>query len=796
MRLPTSCLRVCLCSCHFAVCEVRFPALLEFETKPPVQLQKELRRLLGLSVREPSRGYQEKSDQLPLKIEPTSSLTADSTAADKIALFRSLFRGRDDVYANFWTNERSGKKGYSPAVEHPWNSGTGKPKKYFPLTERVIHEHLVGEKIIGCYPLLKHNSCWFLACDFDKEGWVLDSLAFLDVCKRFEIPAYLERSRSGKGGHVWIFFNSPVSAVLARQLGMRILRETMNIRGEIDLASYDRFFPNQDFVPAGGFGNLIALPLQKKSRAEGNTEFVNPEEPDLSSHPDQWAFLSRVERLSQTHLEALLDKIPALTVGPGFTRCASPFARKRYPPPKQLRCMLGATISLEKTGMPPWMLSQIKHLASFHNPKFYERQKLRLSTFLIPRLVRCYQEDIAFIHVPRGILQDIRDLAKDAGSELAITDHRVNPERLCFQFRGSLTPSQESAVQKMLDYETGVLVAPPGAGKTVMGCYMVAKRNLPTLILAHRKPILEQRRVQLMKLLDLPSREIGQEGGGRKRLSGLVDLAMIQSLKSIEDLETFFAMYGFVVVDECHHLPAFTFEGSIKKAPVRYMLGLTATPYRRDGLQNIITMQCGPIRCEIEDAQSDLSLKLNVRETPFTFPTEENTSIQDIFRNLVKDEARNALIEEDVISALSGGRRCLILTQWKKHCRLLADRLVQKGKIPFVLSGAVGKRERSAILKAIDNASPQIELLLIATGEFLGEGFDCPQIDTLFLIFPLSFKGKIVQYVGRALRSYRGKQSVLVYDYFDSKVTILSRMHARRLKTYRALGFRAEEASA
>jgi len=496
----------------------------------------ELRRRLGMSVAEPTLSYSEKSEESSLGGASVSLLTADSSTREKILLFRNLFRGREDVFAVFWTNERSGKKGYSPAAKDPWNSGKSKAKEYLPLTDQVIHDHLAGEKVIGCYPLQKDNSCWFLACDFDKDGWILDSMAFLNIARQFGVPAYLERSRSGKGGHVWIFFNSPVSAVLARQLGMRILRETMNIRGEIDLASYDRFFPNQDFVPAGGSGNLIALPLQKKSRAEGNTEFVNPEEPDLSSHPDQWAFLSRVERLSQTHLEALLDKIPALTVGPGFTRCASPFARKRYPPPKQLRCMLGATISLEKTGMPPWMLSQIKHLASFHNPKFYERQKLRLSTFLIPRLVRCYQEDIAFIHVPRGILQDIRDLAKDAGSELAITDHRVNPERLCFQFRGSLTPSQESAVQKMLDYETGVLVAPPGAGKTVMGCYMVAKRNLPTLILAHRKPILEQWRVQLMKLLDLPSREIGQEGGGRKRLSGLVDLAMIQSLKSIEDL--------------------------------------------------------------------------------------------------------------------------------------------------------------------------------------------------------------------------------------------------------------------
>jgi len=753
----------------------------------------ELRRRLGISVSEPTHNYETKLEQRRLDVGPIASLTADSPTADKIALFQNLFRGREDVYAVFWTNERSGKKGYSPALEDPWNSGKGKPKKYLPLTERVIHDHLVGKKIIGCYPLLKDNSCWFLACDFDEDGWVLDSLAFLDVCKRFEVPAYLERSRSGRGGHVWIFFSSPVSAIMARQLGMRLLRETMNVRAEVDLASYDRFFPNQDFVPSGGFGNLIALPLQKKSRAAANTEFINSEDPELRSYPDQWAFLSRVERLTPAYLEALLEKIPVIAVGPGMAGTVSLFARKRYPAPEQIGCALGAMVSLEKSGMPPWMLSQMKHLASFHNPKFYERQKLRLSTFQIPRLVKCYEEDIYHVHLPRGLFDDIRQIAKEAGSELSVVDERSNLETMSFQFRGSLTQSQEGAVQNLLAHEIGVLVAPPGAGKTVMGCCVAAKRNLPTLILAHRKPILEQWRIQLMELLGLSSREIGQVGGGRQRRSGIIDLAMIQSLRSIDDLEAFFANYGFIVVDECHHLPAFTFESSIKRAPARYFLGLTATPYRRDGLQSIITMQCGPIRCELKDVPADLSLRLSVRETPFAVPTEERPSIQDIFRNLVRDEPRNLLIEEDVIRALNDGRQCLILTQRTEHCRSLADRLMQKGKVPFVLSGAVGKRERSSIMEAIGNASPQKELLVIATGQYLGEGFDCPRIDTLFLAFPVSFKGKIVQYVGRTLRSHRGKDSVLVYDYSDAKVPILSRMHARRLKTYKALGFKADE---
>jgi hypothetical protein len=540
----------------------------------------ELRKRLSLSIHEPARDYQRKSYPAPVNTKPIGSLTADSPAVEKIALFRNLFRGREDVFALYWTNERTGKKGYSPAIEDPWNYVKGKAKKYIPLTDAIIHDHLIGEKVVGSYPLLKDNSCWFLACDFDKDGWVLDSLAFLDVCKRFGIPAYLERSRSGNGGHAWIFFAAPVPAVSARQLGMRLLREAMNLRAEIDLVSYDRLFPNQDFVPTGGFGNLIALPLQKKSRAEGNTEFVDPEEPELRSHSDQWAYLSCAERLSPAHLEDLLERIPALTVGPGFTGRASPFARKRYPAPKQIRCTLAASVSLEKSGMPPWMISQIKHLASFHNPKFYERQKLRLSTFQIPRLVRCYDEDIAFIHLPRGLLQDILDLAKDTGSEIAITDQRSTPESLNLLFHGSLTASQDNAIHKLLMHDMGVLVAPPGAGKTVMACYMVAKRNLPTLVLAHRKPILEQWRAQLMKFLGLSSRQIGQEGGGRSRLSGIVDLAMIQSLKSIDDLNDFFGRYGFVIVDECHHLPAFTFEDCLGGHPKPAIKGQLKTGQR------------------------------------------------------------------------------------------------------------------------------------------------------------------------------------------------------------------------
>jgi superfamily II DNA or RNA helicase len=371
-------------------------------------------------------------------------------------------------------------------------------------------------------------------------------------------------------------------------------------------------------------------------------------------------------------------------------------------------------------------------------------------------------------------------------------DRRPTLGRLSLEFHGQLTAPQQTAAAAMLAHDEGVLVAPPGTGKTVIACAVIAERKLPTLILAHSKPLLEQWRTQLQQLLGLPSKEIGQFGGGRRKRTGIVDLAMIQSLKAIDDLESFFSDYGLVVVDECHHLPAFSFEAAIRQAPVRHFLGLTATPYRRDGLQEIVTMQCGPIRHRIatsEGPAGEIDLQLEVRETEFAIPGAAETPIQEQFRQLVEDDARTALVCADVLGALAEGRRCLVLSQWKQHCSLLADGVRARGASPLILEGGLGKRARAAILDQIDNTTPDNPLVVIATGQYLGEGFDCPQLDTLFLAFPVSFKGRLVQYTGRLMRASEGKTSVRVYDYADVRVPVLRSMHARRLTTYKSLGF-------
>lgn len=576
-----------------------------------------------------------------------------------------------------------------------------------------------------------------------------------------------------------MFFSGPVAASSARRLGVGLLREAMTIRAEIDLAGYDRLFPAQDFVPKGSFGNLIALPLQGQAARRGNTVFLDPT--TLEPAVDQWAHLSSIARLSPDDVEALVESMTEVGAGPqlGDTALQSVDAP---PAPEVVRGELGAMIAIDRIGLPPCLVAQIKHLAALHNPEFYEKQRLRLSTYRTPRCIRCYDETLDRLLLPRGILSQVESLLANAGTVLDLTDVRPTPSTIKLSFTTDLTEQQQVALEALKGHDHGVLVAPPGVGKTVIACALIAHRGYPTLVIVDRQTLLDQWTGQLTGLLGLEESAVGRIGGGRTRPSGVVDVAMAQSLARHDNLAELTESYGFVVVDECHHVPAVTFEAAVKAIPTRAWLGLTATPYRRDKLEDIIVRHCGPIRHTInmDDAPgAAFDRRLIVHQTDHVAAPADELLIQDVFRDLVADDARTALIAAHVANAVDRGRNCLVLTQWRTHLESLCRQLTAHSLEPLVLRGGLGKRARADVLARLNDPANR-PFVLLATGSYIGEGFDCPALDALFLAFPLAFKGRIVQYVGRLLRLEDGKHSVEVHDYVDVAVPVLARMHDKR----------------
>ncbi len=602
---------------------------------------------------------------------PLCSPSSSLTSAEKVALFRSLFRGRDDVYPTLWENARTGKKGYAPACANEWVRGVcEKPRvkcgecpnqAFFTVTDQVVVDHLQGRHVIGVYPLLEDETCWFLAVDFDKRSWMEDVAAFVQTCRSAHLSVGVERSRSGNGAHAWFFFAAPVPAALARKLGCFLITETMARRHELSMNSYDRLFPNQDTMPRGGFGNLIALPLQHEARQQGNTVFLDDQ---FNPHPDQWAYLAGIDRIAPATVERSAAEatrkgqvigIRSADLGDGeenrvpWTR--SPSGMPRRPVlaealPTAVRVVLAQRIFLEKAGLPSALINQIKRLAAFQNPEFYKKQSMRLSTALTPRVIACAEEFSEHIALPRGCLVDLEALLQKYRVALVVEDQRIGGDPLEVDFNGQLTAMQQGAASALLAHDTGVFVAPPGVGKTVVGTYLVAQRARSTLILVHRQPLLDQWVAQLSVFLGIDAKAIGQIGGGKRTPNGHLDVAMLQSLVRSDAVNDIVATYGHVIVDECHHVPAVSFERVLANVKAKYVTGLTATLQRRDGHHPIIEMQLGPVRFTIDSknqtTRRPFAHRLIVRETQFRVAGDERqTPIQDLYRALVADASRN-----------------------------------------------------------------------------------------------------------------------------------------------------------
>lgn len=765
----------------------------------------------------------EKRGQLELPAAPVAQ-QAPRSPAEKVALFLDLFGTRRSVFPKRWENAKTGKSGYAPACDNEWRQGMcRKPQikcsecphqKFPPLDAQAIEAHLRGIHTLGVYAMADDNSCRFLAADFDGDGWKDNISAYRDAGSRAGVPIAMERSRSGCGGHAWIFFSEPVPASLARKLGVMLLAKASALKPTMGLDAFDRFFPNQDAVAVGGFGNLIALPLAKQPRQDGNTMFLDEE---FRPIPDQWEYLASLQRLSRPELQDLVGKMAPL---------APLHDASSEPPDLALRtdeATLDLTRPIVHTGMltgeltvrldsqihvprtiPITVLAALKRLASFANPVYHEKLRLRFPTFDIPRFLFAGEWRADRLVLPRGVLDPCLGILERAGATVSVQDQRDDGTRCAWKFHGELRPEQQTAVRETAGHDFGVLCAPPGAGKTVMGCALIARHRTSTLVLVHRALLLDQWRESAMRFLGLNKKEIGVWKGARPRITRRLDIAMLPSLSRAQYYTSALSGYGLVLVDECHHVPAASFEILLKACPARHIVGLTATPQRKDRLEKLLYLQCGPIRHTLASAGSDESNPrlVVVRRSSIAFPSgmSPQPAIHEVWDALVADEGRLQMIVADICACVEEGRAPLVLADRKSYLdRIEASLAAHPGAGTvgrYRLESGVGKKARANIRRQIDeHYEKNTPFVLLATASLIGEGFDLPQLDTLVLAMPLSFKGRLIQYAGRLHRDHQGKSSARIYDYLDENSPLTRAMFRRRSEGYRQMGYHIDHDS-
>ncbi|NLI92548.1 MAG: DEAD/DEAH box helicase family protein [Peptococcaceae bacterium] len=766
-----------------------------------------------------------------------SSINNSSDPKEKIRLFMALFKGREDVYAVRWENPKKGTFGYSPFCLNEWKPGLcRKPKErcvnctnklYAGLDEKVIDDHLRGNNnfVAGIYPLCLDETCYFLAIDFDGEEWAQDITVLREVCLEFHIPLAVERSRSGQGAHAWFFFQSPISATLVRRFGSAMLTCAMNKRHDLKFQSYDRLFPNQDTLPKGGLGNLIALPLQKAARKNRNSEFIDEYG---NAFTDQWAFLSKVQKLSQEQVQKLTANLSQGNELGELIRTMEEGQEEQKPWeagrtkllksdfPLKLEIVKVNMLFVPKVGITDRGLNHLKRLAAFRNPEFYKAQAMRLSVARIPRIISCSEETAEYICLPRGCETDLKEMSKELEIDVQLRDETNHGNSICVEFNGHLRDEQPLALEKLLKYDNGILSGTTAFGKTVVAIKLIAERKVNTLILVDRVSLVAQWKKRLEEFLiineTLPDKGdrnkrgskkaksiIGQLGAGKDNLNGILDIAVMQSLYRSGEVRDCVKNYGMVIIDECHHVSAFSFESILKSVNAKYVYGLTATPTRKDGHHPIIFMQCGPVRYK-DDAKKQADRRpfdhyVLPRFTSFKVPLdkeENDVSIQELYSEIVVNEVRNQQIIDDVIKNHESGRNCIVLTERTAHVELLAKKLSERIPDVMRLTGGMGAKETKQIMEQIAETPDNRTLTLVATGKYIGEGFDEPRLDTLFLAMPISWKGTLQQYAGRLHRLFENKSEVQIYDYVDIHIRMLEKMYHKRLNGYAAIGYKAK----
>ena len=793
-----------------------------------VERQRLLNRIKELEAENTELKKRLGEDIIPVVQVPTAMQTL--SLQEKVNLFRSLFKGREDVFARRWYSKATGKAGYQPVCQNEWSPLCDKRRnkcaecqnrQFSPLIDNDFYRHLEGKDVdgrdvIGLYVLNEDNTCHLICTDFDdkncEHGYQEDVLAFVDVCKSWSIPCSVERSRSGNGSHVWIFFETPVLAVKVRSLGNAILTEAMNRNGKISFKSYDRFFPNQDTLPKGGLGNLVALPLQGLARKNGNSIFVNEY---FEPYDDQWEYLLNVSKLSEGAMDDILKRTSNILPLGDLSKTSEGKPWEVPVTTKIEKSDFLSEIVITRSNMliiplnqlSSKVLNHLRRVASFRNPEFYSKQALRLSTYQTPRIISCADLTEEFLALPRGCEDAVKTLLKEKNVAYRFEDNTNHGRPISVHFNGELRENQQEAVNTLAMNNTGVLSATTAFGKTVAAIGLITEHSVNTLILVHTKALLDQWMQRLEQFLVIDNVPVIEKGKHKKNLSpigtlsstgnklhGIIDIALMQSCITDGEVKPFVKDYGLVIADECHHVSAVNFEQILKAVNARYVYGLTATPIRKDGHQPIIFMQCGPIRYNA-DARSQMRDQtfqrlLVPRFTPFRPVSGEDLSFTKVAQQLAEDEYRNLFIVKDVIEALKEGRSPIILTSRTAHVDVLANLLKPHCPNVITLVGSESAKEKCQKMEYLQSIPPTEPLVIVATGKYVGEGFDYARLDTLFLVSPIAWKGIVAQYAGRLHRDYEGKQDVQIYDYIDIRVPVCESMYRKRLKGYASIGYR------
>lgn len=734
------------------------------------------------------------------------------TLEQKLEIFMDYFKGRDDVYPYLSINKNNPNvKYYIPACVNEWKKGVcnktmGKLCKACqyrenkPISKDTIKNHIYDNKTIGIYPMLEDETCYFIAFDFDdkkNENHVkVDVLAFAKICDDYNIPIAIERSRSGKGIHCWLFFKDKIKAITARKLGSLLLSKTMEIRDSLKIDSFDRMFPNQDFLPKGGYGNLIALPFQTEPIKYENSIFIDR---NFMKIENQWDYLSSLRKLNEEEVFLTIHDLSNATIDIGhedfdMKKDVKNKKKNDFKFPKEIKVILDDMVYIDKADLSASVKNCFRRLATFANPEFYKKQRMRMSVYNIPMVIDCSKEDDKYLKLPRGTFEYLVSLCETNDVRIETLDKRFKGNKIEINFKGQLREEQQLTLNKMLKYDNGILCAPTAFGKTVIGCRLIEERKVNTLILVNKLQLLTQWKERIKEFLDVE--EVGEISGKKKNITNVIDVASIKSIWNNGDVSDITKNYGMIIIDECHHTAAYTFEQAINTGNSKYIYGISATPERENGHTPIIKMQCGDIRYKVDalkfNKQLNIPMKVMVKHSHLSFVDSkiDNYELNEINDFIAKDILRSEKIIRDINNEYNNGKNILVLTERLEHLEYIYEKLNKSTNNVFKYHGGIGKK----ILKNYDDLTNKLNennenKIIVATGSYMGEGFDDSKLDVLFLTMPISGETRVTQYAGRLHRKNENKKEILIYDYVDDNFPKTRNMFLKRKKTYEKMGY-------